>query len=654
MALSVALDAPIPAHILPTLEHLETQATSTLNTDLQNFFDRIVQQSDSIVTRKDIQSVLTLNQGLSVALQRPILGLWEAGWLSGSEHAIAEMQDAVPQWMVTQAEQYDLGSDIKRAIRGEVFAEGSFLPQNIRRLFQLTARTFRNLRAERAVQKRALKLAGNFSKNILDGVKADLLAAIMPQPDTGNPIGREELLKRLQGRLGVSKVRARAIAVTEATNAYNQGRLSSFQDSKLVTHLLFLSIHDHRTTDICQSRANMIVPVQDKRAIVLNTPPLHVNALVGETEVKTATGTKEIKDVKPGEYVLTHKGRYKKVYASFRVKPANILRIQFSTGKIICISHEHPVLTPSGYTRADMLKVGDNCFQYFNKPPKLRMPFLSVVPQTVLIDSANRPPIGAKEKIAASILDFATFMASAVDLQGNKILWKGEINNVFTNRELEFVVDLPSIKEVYQQAFVQSGSISVNLGSRNGFLLSNPRQSIGVASLHPFRGIGAMGMKFFPLAMQPMGFPLDGNPMPTCKIKSGLLPLGSDRNIVFSGKSTQASIGQMLLSLNGSKRFTLFNMLRIDDSPCLRQSECHWSSPTIDSIVELQQGECLYNLSVEEDESYLANDVVVSNCRSVISPLLSINARHQKWIEDESRLYSNRKLVPLPKGWKTG
>jgi SPP1 gp7 family putative phage head morphogenesis protein len=254
-------NAPIPAHILPTLEHLETQATSTLNTDLENVFGRIVQQSDSLVSRKDIKSILELNQGLGVALQRPILALWEQGWLSGSEHAIAEMQNAVPQGMRSQAEQFDLGTDIKRAIRG---------------LFQLTARTFRNLGAERAVQKRALKLAGNFSKDILDGVKADLLAAIMPQPDTGTPISREDLLKRLQGRLGVSKVRAGMIARTETTNAYNQGRLSSYRDSTLVTHLLFLSIHDHRTTDICQSRANMILPVEDKRAIALNTPPLHV------------------------------------------------------------------------------------------------------------------------------------------------------------------------------------------------------------------------------------------------------------------------------------------------------------------------------------------------------------------------------------------
>jgi SPP1 gp7 family putative phage head morphogenesis protein len=255
-----AQDASIPPHILPTLEHLETQAIAQLNPNLQAFFDRIILQSDTIVTRKDLKSVLELNQGLGVALQRPILALWESGWLSGSEHAIAEMQDAVPQGMRSQAEQFDLGSDVKRAIRS---------------LFQLTARTFRNLGAERAVQKRALKLAGNFSKDILDGVKADLLAAIMPQPDTGNPISREDLLKRLQGRLGVSKVRAQIIARTETCASYSQGRLATFSESKLVTHLIFYSIGDHRRTDICLSRSGMIIPVGDSQAIAHNLPPCH-------------------------------------------------------------------------------------------------------------------------------------------------------------------------------------------------------------------------------------------------------------------------------------------------------------------------------------------------------------------------------------------
>ncbi|HEY9825109.1 MAG TPA: minor capsid protein [Stenomitos sp.] len=251
-----------PEEILLALDHLEAVALNAIASELQATFSKLIDQSEQLTKRGDIKGILELNQGLAVSLQRPIIDLWERGWSLGSTHAITDMQTAVPEALRLQSEGFDIGDDIKRAIAN---------------LFRLTTKTFRNVGAERAVQRRVLKLAGSFAKDTLDRAKADLLASIQPRQDTGAPISRQELLARLQSGLNVSKVRARAIARTETSTSYNRGRLSSYKDSKLVTHVQFMAIDDHRTSDICQSRAGMIIPIEDADAIAANTPALHVN-----------------------------------------------------------------------------------------------------------------------------------------------------------------------------------------------------------------------------------------------------------------------------------------------------------------------------------------------------------------------------------------
>jgi SPP1 gp7 family putative phage head morphogenesis protein len=256
----IAPDVPIPPHILPTLDRLEAQAAASMLAELDGTIRRILQQSDRLLTSQDIKGILDLNQGLGIALQRPIVQLWEFAWLQGSEHAILEMQDAIPASAKRQVESYNLTDEIARLVR---------------ELLRFTPQTFRNLPAERSIQQRVLKLAGGFAKDTLDAVKAHLLSAIAPQPETGNPISRDELLKRLQSTVNVSRARAQTIARTEVGAAYNRGRLSTFSESKLVTHLIFYAIDDKRTTSICQSRAGMILPVEDKKAIAHNLPPCH-------------------------------------------------------------------------------------------------------------------------------------------------------------------------------------------------------------------------------------------------------------------------------------------------------------------------------------------------------------------------------------------
>lgn len=65
------------------------------------------------------------------------------------------------------------------------------------------------------------------------------------------------------------------IARTEATTAYNAGRLASFaEEADFVTGVQFHAILDSRTTTICQARNGLILRLDDER-LPANTPPLH-------------------------------------------------------------------------------------------------------------------------------------------------------------------------------------------------------------------------------------------------------------------------------------------------------------------------------------------------------------------------------------------
>lgn len=72
-----------------------------------------------------------------------------------------------------------------------------------------------------------------------------------------------------------TRARLENIARTEATTAYNAGRLAAFKaEGDFVRAVQFSAILDERTTDICRFRDGLIMRMDDPR-LPANTPPLH-------------------------------------------------------------------------------------------------------------------------------------------------------------------------------------------------------------------------------------------------------------------------------------------------------------------------------------------------------------------------------------------
>jgi SPP1 gp7 family putative phage head morphogenesis protein len=250
---------PSPAdRILSAMDAIADQASKGMADDIDRTLHRLLAIAETLIEAKDVKGIQDLNVGLHLALQRNLFLLAESAWLTGATHALEELKADVPDELRTLTL-----SPLTDKIKALVFG-----------LFRIVPKTFRNSPAERAVKQQVLKLAGSFSDDTLERVRGHILASVVPSANQG-VIDRAELVRRIQGEVGVARRRAETIAQTETTNIYNQGRLASFKESRLVTHLRFMAIDDGRTSDICQSRKGLVLEVGDRNALRQCQPPCH-------------------------------------------------------------------------------------------------------------------------------------------------------------------------------------------------------------------------------------------------------------------------------------------------------------------------------------------------------------------------------------------
>lgn len=255
--------------IAKEMGRLEKEAVDRMANVLNSQTAKILENADRDIDQGNIAAIASIDWSVAPELQRILFELWGKAWQLGQKHGIESQQKAIPPTVKRAAN--DRGAFSKYAALDPV------TEADVRNVLGMQPIGFEGTAYQRALLRRSVDLSGSFSKDILTRLVGDLLASVTPQPETGVPISRPELLARIQATANVTKARAVAIARTETTNVYNQARLETYQRSNLATHVRFLAISDDRTTDICLSRNGMVIPVSDSAAIAENTPPLHVN-----------------------------------------------------------------------------------------------------------------------------------------------------------------------------------------------------------------------------------------------------------------------------------------------------------------------------------------------------------------------------------------
>ncbi|MCC5616366.1 minor capsid protein [Nostoc sp. CHAB 5836] len=249
--------------VLLDLDNIETRGVSLISKIPLEAAKRLNEDPD------------TVRQYILSSLSSSLYSIWLAGWNVGSNHADAEIKS-----------QRDLGGfpherlTVKQKTNFSQYSNLIYFDDGTQRK-GVEVRSIRNIPAENAILGRINQLAQDVTNSEYKKIQQDLLAAVTPQPDTKQPISRNELLKRIERILGTKSgkyaKRAERIARTELTFAYNAGRLETYRESGLVSGVRFYTILDERRCEICASRHGLVIPLEDWKAIAANSPPVHVN-----------------------------------------------------------------------------------------------------------------------------------------------------------------------------------------------------------------------------------------------------------------------------------------------------------------------------------------------------------------------------------------
>lgn len=257
------------ATITTGLDAIETPLVQAQVATVSAAADRLMLRALPLVERRDIAGVEALEWQAAIALQMPIYDLWVQAYALGGEHMQQAFRLAIPR------NERSRFSGIPEFRNRQHYVLSVDVARLLSQFFDLEPGQLIASAAQQAVLNRVIQLAGSFARSQLRSLKDDLIAAIVPQPDTGNPISREDLLQRIQSTLNVGRVRADNIARTEITHAYNRGRVSMGLRSELLDGFRFLAIDDSRTTDICRTRNGMIILRSDSAGLAANTPAMH-------------------------------------------------------------------------------------------------------------------------------------------------------------------------------------------------------------------------------------------------------------------------------------------------------------------------------------------------------------------------------------------
>ena len=361
-------------------------------------------------------------------------------------------------------------------------------------------------------------------------------------------------------------------------------------------------------TEICQANDGLIIRKDDPRLIKL-TPPVHFQALAEGTAIRTRTGVKPIELIRLGDEVLTHRRRYMPVYAVMaRDDIAEYRELLLSTGKIIRVSDEHPILTSSGWKVAEALKVGDVLYQHANEPGR--------IDDVVLSNPENFPSPFDQPLVPYKIMRLAVsrIMILPVDLKNCHASGKGEVGDIRADRILKNKLDAASRQYLNHSRLSDGRRTSIGEAFAISDSMSDAPLEARISGEHALRVPTMNGARFFSHAKSPMFRTAFRNSR--ASVEASSIGLTSNGDSVVTTKLSNHVIGKSSFAFERSNRSAISPVFRSNKSSQFAQ--VNWHPTTIVSISNVVNKNRMWNLAVEDDETYLAEDVVVHNCRSLL------------------------------------
>ncbi len=452
--------------------------------------------------------------------------------------------------------------------------------------------------------------------NVIDqGIKSQLSA--------------RDIISKMESYLSENRQKyALTIARTNEAEAYNTGMMNQYMGDSmrpLIEAFQYSAIVDENTTDFCREHDGQIIRKDDPEFSRIQ-PPNHYNALLEGTEVTTKSGTKAIEDILPSDYVLTHKGQYKKVITVMgRKYSGSIRRIEFDSGKIIFVTKEHPCLTSSGWKIAGDLNIGDKLFQHIENTSKFS--------EDKIGNPNNFESLFDEDGIPYQIMggSLAGSMVFTIDFDNQLFLIKNEIGDIVSNWNLKGISPDEStrIKESLENYFMSSGICSHESSMGDSHPFENFRIIGRVVGSHSFGVGGISGI----ILLTETESPVIASTLMKRWVNisnSDLIDSVSDLDSVSFTPTGKNGFPATKTPFNRTNGKIFPKMIGIDKSLNSRTvteinhdyPPLKWITPTIITIVDEEVKEkTIWNLAVEDDQSYHGNGIIVHNCRSVLIPI---------------------------------
>ena len=142
-------------------------------------------------------------------------------------------------------------------------------------------------------------------------------------------------------------------------------RLEALTSFEKYTKLMFKAQY-HRSFIVAEHHKKIFEALQDVvdgkiTRLIINIAPRYGKCHCLTDEVFTCEGLKQVKDIKPGDFVYSFRDGKVALNKVLATEPAykDTYTIRMRSGRSITASYDHPVLTLFGYTELKDLKIGD-------------------------------------------------------------------------------------------------------------------------------------------------------------------------------------------------------------------------------------------------------------------------------------------------------
>lgn len=421
------------------------------------------------------------------------------------------------------------------------------------------------------------------------------------------------------GVMGISTREADALVRTSVQSVSNDTLVKTYNDNaNVLKGYRALTTLDNRTSDICMARTGAAwdlegnpLPDSATSESFPGPPPWHFNAVVEGMRVKTSRGEIPIEEIIPGDMVLTHAGRFRPVSVTMsKAERGTKYGLHLDSGRVLWVTPEHPLLSASGrWVRADSMKAGDELFQHTEEREEFQV-------VSSLHSIAEEHPPGFEESFSPDRVMLSPAFSGvglSVDFQ-NDLFREYEVQNVGPGVDLKVIGRPSSIESANHELLSPGGVVPEVVGSLAHVSSFGEGVGHGVVALHADRGSFMNPTVILVESPSPMF--LSGGPGTSLSVKACRFPLAPDCEPELLHKVIEPRLAEPKASLDGPDGLPIVDVAICDDS--LQGGFVHARILR----VETKHNKCrVYNLSVAEDETFVAEGVVTHNCRTILSPI---------------------------------